>query len=76
MCDFVDGHGSYHKTRREAADAANFAHMIILACDRKIEDGHRMKKEPASKSVIIATALSIAIVFLFIGIQIGLMLGW
>lgn len=31
------GNGTYHifNTRSEAADIANFAHMIILACDKE-----------------------------------------
>lgn len=28
----------YDKIRHEAADIANFAHMIILACDKKLQE--------------------------------------
>ena len=33
------GYGvDFSKIRREAADVANFAHMIILACDRRLNN--------------------------------------
>lgn len=32
---------NYHKVRREAADVANFAAMIIYKCDQKMKEGER-----------------------------------
>ncbi len=38
--DLVVNYGEYDikKVRHEAADIANFAHMIILACDKEIDN--------------------------------------